>query len=176
MIHINLILIMYIFMFILGNNATDGASAKKYYYFQRLMGQEPSQTALEVALLTKPNYVLLSEEVKANNMSLNDVVRSIADVVEARAAVGKNYGTVLIPEGLIESIPEFKMLIEELDEAYASGTESAPRRLTAAELHSHLTVWSRALLNSLPDYIQSALMFQRCTSINKVQILPFYCL
>lgn len=184
---------------IVGNNATDGASAKKYYYFQRLMGQEPSQTALEVALLTKPNYVILAEEVKAKNMSLQDVVKSIADVVEERARHNMNYGTVLIPEGLIESIPEFRMLMQELDEAYAAshhkhaaptftatatadtttdaatGTTSstATKRkhaaLSAKELGEKLTVWSRALLYSLPDYIQSELLFQRCESQNKVR-------
>jgi diphosphate--fructose-6-phosphate 1-phosphotransferase len=175
---------------IVGNNATDGASAKKYYYFQRLMGQEPSQTALEVALLTKPNYVILGEEVKAKNMSLQDVVKSIADVVEERARRNMNYGTVLIPEGLIESIPEFRMLMQELDEAHATlhhksapaahdahhtnesaDSTAAPKRsrsLSAKELGARLTVWSRALLFSLPDYIQSQLLFERCESQNKV--------
>ena len=131
------------------------------------MGQEPSQTALEVALLTKPNYVLLSEEVTERNMSLHDVVQSIADVVVARADKKKNYGTIIIPEGLIESIPEFRMLIQELDAAYTT-VHGESVRMTATELNAKLTVWSRALLNSLPDYIQSELMFQRCTSINKV--------
>ena len=64
------------------------------------MGQEPSHTALEVALLTKPNFLILSEEVSLRNMNLFDIVRSIADMVQARAAAGKNYGTVLIPEGV----------------------------------------------------------------------------
>lgn len=157
---------------ICGNNATDGASAKKYYYFQRLMGQEPSQTALEVALATKPNYVILAEEVRAKNMSLHDVVKGIADMVEARAHNGMNYGTVIIPEGLLESIPEFRMLIRELDMAFesADGAPVSMKNLSKAELSNRLTVWSRALLFSLPEYIQSELMFQRCTSINKVQL------
>lgn len=151
---------------IVGNNATDGASAKKYYYFQRLMGQEPSQTALEVALATKPNYVILGEEVRSKNMSLHDVVKGIADMVERRAQKGMNYGTVIIPEGLIESIPEFHMLIRELEDAYSDST--CNRKLTKAELVAGLTVWSRALLLSLPEYIQSGLLFFRCASINKV--------
>lgn len=155
---------------LVGNNATDGASAKKYYYFQRLMGQEPSQTALEVALATKPNYVILGEEVRAKNMSLHDVVKGIADVVEERSRRGLNYGTIIIPEGLIESIPEFHMLIRELEDAYNEGNVS--RKLTKSELVAGLTVWSRALLQSLPDYIQSELLFFRCTSINKVSCLP----
>ena len=81
---------------IVGNNATDGASAKKYYYFMRLMGEKPSHSTLEVALETKPNYVILGEEVDRQNMTLVDIVRTIADMVEARASVGKNYGTICI--------------------------------------------------------------------------------
>lgn len=75
-----------------GNNSTDGASAKKYYYFQRLMGQEPSNIALEVALATKPNYTILAEEVEANNITLAGIVKDIADMVEERARRGLNYG------------------------------------------------------------------------------------
>jgi 6-phosphofructokinase len=73
---------------IVGNNATDGASAKKYYYFMRLMGAKPSHSTLEVALLTHPNFVILAEEVKERNMTLADIVKSIADMVQARAAKG----------------------------------------------------------------------------------------
>ena len=156
------------FLLIIGNNATDGASAKKYYYFQRLMGQEPSQTALEVALVTKPNYVIIAEEVRAKNMSLRDVVKELADMVEMRAEKGLNYGTVIIPEGLIESIPEFHMLIREIEAAYASSeVEKAHKK---AEIANKLTVWSRALLFSLPEYMQSELLFHRCVSVNKVQL------
>lgn len=79
-------------LILLGNNSTDGASAKKYYYFQRLMGQEPSNIALEVALATKPNYTILAEEVEANNITLAGIVKDIADMVEERARRGLNYG------------------------------------------------------------------------------------
>lgn len=133
------------------------------------MGQEPSQTALEVALASKPNYVILGEEVRAKNMSLHDVVKGIADMVEKRALKGMNYGTVIIPEGLIESIPEFHMLIRELETAY--GTAGDNVRRSKAELTASLTVWSRALLESLPEYMQSELLFFRCTSVNKVTSL-----
>lgn len=150
-----------------GNNATDGASAKKYYYFQRLMGQEPSQVALEVALASKPNYVILAEEVRAKNMSLHDVIKGIADMVEHRAAKGMNYGTVIIPEGLIESIPEFHMLIRELEEVYEA-PPGETKRPSKEDLSTGLTVWSRALLNALPEYIQIELLFHRCVSVNKV--------
>jgi len=150
---------------VVGNNATDGASAKKYYYFQRLMGSEPSHAALEVALLTKPNYVILAEEVKAKNFNLQDIVKSIADVVEARAKVGKNYGTVLVPEGLVDSIPELKLLMTELDSIFAQGKKEDKAyelyKVDADYINSKLTVWSRALLDSLPDFMRAEMIGQR---------------
>ena len=177
---------------IVGNNATDGASAKKYYYFQRLMGMEPSHLTLEVALRTKPNFTLLAEEVKQNNTKLADVVNSIADMVEDRARQGKNYGSVILPEGLIESIPELGMLISELDAAYsahahadasagasagasgdAQGASRGPHSRASNpqrdidRLRGDLTLWSRALLDSLPTYIQAQLMLSR-TSDNRM--------
>jgi pyrophosphate--fructose-6-phosphate 1-phosphotransferase len=66
---------------VVANNATDGASTKKYYYFMRLLGDEPSHCAMEVALKTKPNFIILGEEVKAKRLSLNDIVRAIADMI-----------------------------------------------------------------------------------------------
>jgi len=140
-----------------GNNATDGASAKKYYYFMRLMGAKPSHSTLEVALLTRPNWVILAEEVRERNMTLADVVRAIADMVQARAANGKNYGTVLIPEGLVESIPELKLLISEIDAAM----DEAGKDLSPHEIRAKLTLWSRALLESLPDFMQYSLLLSR---------------
>jgi diphosphate--fructose-6-phosphate 1-phosphotransferase len=153
---------------IVGNNQTDGASAKKYYYFQRLMGQEPSHLALEVALATKPNYTLIAEEIEKNNDSLADIVKSIADMVEERANQGKNYGSVVIPEGLIESIPEIKVLLQELDAAYASAA-AASGTLTGEKLREELTMWSKALLDSLPEYMQAQLLWQR-THANRIDI------
>jgi diphosphate-dependent phosphofructokinase len=152
---------------IVGNNQTDGASAKKYYYFQRLMGQEPSHLALEVALATKPNFTLIAEEIEQNNVTLADIVKSIADMVEERAARGKNYGSVVIPEGLIESIPEIKLLLQELDAAYASAVDAVA--VTAEALREELTLWSRALLDSLPEYMQAQLLWQR-THANRIDI------
>jgi len=143
---------------IAGNNATDGASAKKYYYFMRLMGQEPSHLALEVALSTKPNYTVLAEEVEAQHLTLADIVRSIADMVQARAAKGKNYGTVIVPEGIIDSIPELKLLITELDVIF-DGSSS----VNLESIRSQLTHWSRALLDSLPDFMQAELLLSRGT-------------
>ena len=146
------------------NNSTDGGSSKKMYYFQRLIGQEPSHLALEVALNTKPNYTLLAEEVKANNTKLADIIKSIADMVEERANQGKNYGSVVIPEGLIENIPELGMLISELDSICASPDfvmHEGDHARTVAELRESLTMWSKSLLDSMPAYMQTQLMLSR---------------
>jgi pyrophosphate--fructose-6-phosphate 1-phosphotransferase len=133
------------------------------YYFQRLIGQEPSHVALEVALNTKPNYVVLAEEVKAHNTKLSDIVRSIADMVEERANKGMNYGIVLIPEGLLESIPEVGMLISELDALFAAGL-SLPAHHPAeavAAVRDHLTLWSRSMLDSMPAFMQLQILLSR---------------
>ena len=150
---------------IVGNNATDGKSAKKYYYFMRIMGQSPSHTTQEVALLTKPNFVILSEEVIARRMTLMDVVNSIADVVEARASVGKNYGTVLIPEGLICAIPEMCILVQDIDRVYnliqAPGFIRDESKSFEDEVMSKMTLWNRALLQTLPSFMISELINER---------------
>ena len=90
---------------VIGNIQRDTNSAKKYWHFIKLMGRSASHIALECALQTQPNYCIISEEVEANNKSLNDIVDEIAQVVADRAADGNNFGSVLIPEGLIEFIP-----------------------------------------------------------------------
>merc|ERR1719261_2217166 len=107
---------------LVGNTASDGSSARKYYYFLKMMdgsstgGKIPtSHVALEVALLTKPNLLLLTEEVDGKRMSLRDLVCHIANIVEHRAADGKNFGTIIVAEGLLEAIPEFRNLISELE-------------------------------------------------------------
>jgi 6-phosphofructokinase 1 len=103
---------------LIGNMLTDSASAIKYWYFIRLMGREPSHLALECALKTHPNMVIISEECSFRNETLYDVVNRIADVVNERADKGKNFGTVLIPEGLMAHISAYKQLIVELNELF----------------------------------------------------------
>ena len=105
---------------VIGNIQRDCNSARKYWHFVKLMGRSASHIALECALQVQPNVCIISEEVEANNMSLDDVVTSIAKVVAARAAQGNNFGTVLIPEGLIEFIPAMKRLIAELNDFLAA--------------------------------------------------------
>lgn len=153
-------------IFLAANNSTDGGSSKKMYYFQRLIGQEPSHLALEVALNTKPNYIVFSEEVRANNTKLSDIVKSIADMVEQRANDGRNYGSVVIPEGLLDSIPELGMLISELDAVFANPATVVHEdpALTVAEVRQHLTMWSKSMLDSIPAYLQHQIMLSRNTS------------
>jgi len=104
---------------LIGNIERDCNSARKYWHFIKLMGRSASHITLECALQTQPNYTVISEEVEARNLSLDDIVTEIATVVANRAAKGKNFGTVLIPEGLIEFIPAMKKLIEELNDFLA---------------------------------------------------------
>ena len=103
----------------IGNIQRDCNSSRKYWHFIKLMGRSASHIALECALQTQPNLCIVSEEVEANNMSLDDVVTYIAQAVANRAVEGNNYGTVLIPEGLIEFIPAMKKLIAELNDFLA---------------------------------------------------------
>ncbi len=103
----------------IGNIQRDCNSSRKYWHFIKLMGRSASHIALECALQVQPNICIVSEEVEANNMSLDDVVTYIAQAVANRAVDGNNYGTVLIPEGLIEFIPAMKKLIAELNDFLA---------------------------------------------------------
>ena len=103
----------------IGNIERDCNSSRKYWHFIKLMGRSASHIALECALQTQPSICLVSEEVEAKGMSLDDIVTYIANAVVARAAEGNNFGTVLIPEGLIEFIPAMKKLIAELNDFLA---------------------------------------------------------
>jgi 6-phosphofructokinase 1 len=145
---------------LVGNTAIDGSSARKYYYFLKLMdggstggAASTSHVALEVALQTKPNLLLLTEEVDQQRMSLRDVVHHVADFVSQRAANGKNFGTILVAEGLLEAIPEFHTLLQEL--------EGIPMPCTMEKALPELTQWSRALFQSLPEFMQKELLFER---------------
>lgn len=105
---------------LIGNIERDCNSARKYWHFVKLMGRSASHIALECALQCQPNICLISEEIKAKNQTLNQVVDYICDVIATRAAKGDNYGVILIPEGLIEFIPSIGKLIEELNDLLAS--------------------------------------------------------
>jgi len=145
---------------LVGNTAVDGSSARKYFYFLRIMdgsnhgGKIPtSHVALEVALQTCPNMLLLTEDVDERRQSLREVVRDIADMVARRSVDGKNFGTVLVAEGLLAAIPEFRSLISEL--------ESMTMPCPVEQVLKQLTQWSRALFQSLPEFIQNQLLLER---------------
>lgn len=104
---------------LIGNMLTDSASAIKYWYFIRLMGQDPSHLALECALNTHPNVVIISEECAQRGETLVDVVNRICDVIELRAAHDKNYGAILIPEGLLNHVAAYKHLIDEINDLFS---------------------------------------------------------
>ena len=104
---------------LIGNIQRDANSAKKYYHFIRLMGRSASHITLECALQSQPNVCIVSEEVEAKNQTLSDVVEHIVQVIVDRANQGLNFGTILIPEGLIEFIPAMKTLISELNDLLA---------------------------------------------------------
>ena len=108
---------------VIGNIQRDCNSARKYWHFIKLMGRSASHIALECALQVQPNICIISEEVEAKDMSLDDIVTYIAKVVADRAAQGNNFGTVLIPEGLVEFIPAMKRLISELNDFLAANAE-----------------------------------------------------
>ena len=149
---------------VIGNIQRDCNSAKKYWHFIKLMGRSASHIALECALQTQPNICIISEEVEAKDMTLDDVVNSIADVVAARANYGNNFGTVLVPEGLIEFIPAIKRLIAELNNILAENKE-ATAGFDADELEkfisSHLSEENAATLRSLPANVARQLMLDR---------------
>ncbi|MCM1033099.1 MAG: diphosphate--fructose-6-phosphate 1-phosphotransferase [Odoribacter sp.] len=147
---------------VIGNIQRDCNSAKKYWHFIKLMGRSASHIALECALQTQPNVCIISEEVEAKNMTLQDVVNYIADIVAARAKYGNNFGTVLIPEGLIEFIPAIKKLIAELNNVLATEEAAA----VAAEniedyIKSHISAENAATLASLPANVARQLMLDR---------------
>jgi len=149
---------------LIGNIQRDANSAKKYYHFIRLMGRSASHITLECALQSQPNICIVSEEVEAKNMTLNDVVEDIVKVVVARANHGLNFGTILIPEGLIEFIPAMKNLIAELndllahnDDFNALNGDEAKREYVKGMLSSE----SCEIFRSLPKGIAKQLTLDR---------------
>ncbi|MDE6553143.1 MAG: diphosphate--fructose-6-phosphate 1-phosphotransferase [Muribaculaceae bacterium] len=104
---------------VIGNIQRDCNSAKKYYHFIKLMGRSASHIALECALECQPNYCLISEEVQAKRMTLDNIVNQLCYMIVERAKMGWNFGTVLVPEGLIEFIPSMKLLIAQLNDILA---------------------------------------------------------
>ncbi len=148
---------------VIGNIQRDCNSSRKYWHFIKLMGRSASHIALECALQTQPNICIVSEEVEANNMSLDDVVTYIAQAVANRAAQGNNFGTVLIPEGLIEFIPAMKKLIAELNDLLAASNEFAMIKKSAQRewVISKLSEENAAIYASLPEGVARQLTLDR---------------
>lgn len=147
---------------VIGNIQRDANSARKYWHFIKLMGRSASHIALECALQCQPNVCIISEEVEEKNQTLDDIVTYIANIVAMRAADGNNFGTVLIPEGLIEFIPAMKTLIAELNDLLAT-----PEATTIdadnqrAWVISKLSAENAAIYESLPEGVAKQLTMER---------------
>lgn len=149
---------------VIGNIQRDCNSAKKYYHFIKLMGRSASHIALECALETQPNVCIISEEVQAKRMTLDNIVSQICYVISERAKLGWNFGTVLVPEGLIEFIPSVKALIQELNDVlveYAEEIEGLEELDKLIAIHSHLSPKNAELYKSLPKDIALQLSLDR---------------
>lgn len=151
---------------LIGNIERDCNSAKKYWHFIKVMGRSASHVALECALECQPNICLISEEVKAKKQSLSEIADYIADAVEKRAANGNNFGVVVIPEGVVEFVPEFSALINEINELLAGSKADAFNALESwtekyAFIEKGLSKESMAVFEILPQAIQQQLFLER---------------
>jgi pyrophosphate--fructose-6-phosphate 1-phosphotransferase len=150
---------------LIGNICRDARSARKYWHFIKLMGRSASHVTLECALQTRPNIALIGEEVARSAMTLEQVVTGVADAVRRRAEAGRGYGVVLVPEGLIEFVPEMRVLIDEVNrllaeesvrfESLQPGTEQ--RQFVSRSLGGA----GRRVFDRLPDGIQDQLLLDR---------------
>lgn len=150
---------------VIGNIQRDCNSSRKYWHFIKLMGRSASHIALECALQTQPNYCIISEEVETKKLSLDDIVTDIATIVAKRAEKGDNFGTVLIPEGVIEFIPAVKALISELNDFLAHNLEEFSKILDQELKHQHivknLSAENSAIYASLPKAVARQLTLDR---------------
>ena len=151
---------------VIGNIERDANSAKKYWHFVKVMGRSASHVALECALQTQPNVCLISEEVAEKKMSLSQIADYIADSVEARAAKGMNFGVAIIPEGVVEFVPEFSALIAEINELLAGNKAEAFNALPNwkekyAFIEKGLSQEAMSVFAILPEGIQQQLFLER---------------
>ena len=152
---------------LIGNIERDANSAKKYWHFVKIMGRSASHVALEAALQTQPNITMISEEVEQRKMSLEQVVNYMTDIIVKRADIGKNFGIAVIPEGLIEFIPEMKSMIANLNDIMAS-LETDPSFLGATTIREKFDIVENRLdsenakvYSSLPALIKGQLLADR---------------
>ena len=152
---------------LIGNIMRDANSAKKYWHFIKLMGRSASHIGLECALQSRPNVCIISEEVAAKEQTLEQIVNEISDIVTERAQNGETFGVALIPEGLVEFIPEMKVLISELNDLLVEGetAETFQNLATNTEKRdfviANLTYESSKVYASLPTRIARQLTLDR---------------
>ena len=151
---------------LIGNIERDANSAKKYWHFVKIMGRSASHVALEAALQTQPNITLISEEVEQKKMSLASIINYMTDIIVKRSEMGKNFGIAVIPEGLIEFVPELKSMIANLndimstlekDSKYSNGTDAEK----IAIIENTLSSENSSVFKSLPALIKSQLLMDR---------------
>ncbi|MBQ7764817.1 diphosphate--fructose-6-phosphate 1-phosphotransferase [bacterium] len=151
---------------LIGNIQRDANSAKKYWHFIKIMGRSASHVALEAALQTQPNITLISEEVEQKKMSLASIIDYMTDIIVRRSEAGRNFGIAVIPEGLIEFIPELKAMIANLndvmptlekDSNYANGNDAEK----IAIIENTLSSENSSVFKSLPALIKSQLLMDR---------------
>lgn len=152
---------------LIGNIQRDANSAKKYWHFIKIMGRSASHVALEAALQTQPNITLISEEVEEKKMSLDQIINYMADIISRRAVKGKNFGIAIIPEGLIEFVPEMKSLISNLNDLMGE-LENDPDFNNATSSHEKFEIVQNRLKDentkvfaSLPALIKAQLLMDR---------------
>ena len=151
---------------LIGNIQRDANSAKKYWHFIKIMGRSASHVALEAALQTQPNVTLISEEVEAKKMSLSSIIDYMVDIIVRRSNSGKNFGIAVIPEGLIEFIPEMGSMISNLNDIMASlESDSSFTSASASEkfsiVESKLSSENAKVYASLPALIKTQLLADR---------------
>lgn len=149
---------------VIGNIERDCNSARKYWHFIKLMGRSASHIALECALQTQPNICLISEEIEAKDLTLNDIVEQIVSTVAYRASQGNNFGVVLIPEGLIEFIPAIGRLIQELNDllaAHGQDYKDLDKDAQREYILSHLSEANKATFETLPEGVARQLSLDR---------------
>lgn len=149
---------------LIGNIERDCNSARKYWHFVKLMGRSASHIALECALQTQPNICIISEEVEAKDLTLNNIIENIAAAVAYRAEQGQNFGVVLIPEGLIEFVPAIGRLIQELNDllaAHGADYKDLDKDAQREYIMAHLSAENKATFETLPESVGRQLSLDR---------------
>lgn len=148
-----------------GNICRDANSSRKYWHFIKLMGRSASHITLECALQCQPNITLIGEEIQAEHQTFQQIISHIADVVVERSNRKENFGVALIPEGIIEFIPEFHVLISELNELLANKADQFGKLATDKErydfVEASLSEANAKVFSSLPDFVQHQLVMER---------------